>query len=192
MAPLAAQNLTTRWYFDYVTGNDAAKARNHTAMLRTAALTDVTPVEIQDKFLLILNALSAAAFRLGWRVTGVRKSAANTDFTVPVDMTPNLAAFAGTGSYTGWLISSEAIERRFLARSPLTGVRTKFSLYGEANNSIADFRISGGESGGVTSVVNILNGTGLPLLVAGDNTVPTWYPYASLNYNSYWEGALRN
>lgn len=191
MAPLPAYNLTRRYYFDYITGNDASKARQHTAMLRVAFDSAATDTQVQDKFLNILNALSPAAFRLGWKVTAVRKSLHNTDFTVPVTMTANLIAFAGTGTYTGWLVSSEAIERRFLGRSPTTGVKVSFSLYGEVNNSISDFRITSAESAGIANVISILNGATIPLFVAGDNTVPTWYPYASLNYNSYWEGELR-
>jgi hypothetical protein len=191
MAPLAAYNLTTRWYFDYITGNDAAKARAHTAMLRTAFDSPVSVSEIQDKFLNLLNQLGAPAFRAGWRVTGVRQSTANTDFSVPVPVTTNLAAFVGTGSYTGWVISSEAIERRFVGRSPLTGVKGSFSLYGEANNSIADFRASTSESTGTANVVAALNAASTPRLVVGDNTVATWYAYANLNYNSHWESALR-
>lgn len=191
MAPLPAYNLTKRYYFDYITGNDVAKARAHTAMLRVAFDSAATDTQVMDKFLNILNALSPGAFRLGWRVTNVRKSLANTDFTVPVTMTANLIAFSGTGTYTGWVVTSEAIERRFLGRSPITGVKTHFSLYGEVNNSISDLRITAGESAGVTGVLTILNSATLPVFVAGDNTVPSWYNYASLNYNSYWEGELR-
>lgn len=191
MAPLTAQNLTTRWYFDYITGSDAVKARRHTAMVRTAFDSTATSTDVQNKFLSVLNAIGPGGFRLGWTITGVRRSAANTTFSVPVTVIAGLAAFTGTVAYTAWVLSAEAIELRFQGRSPTTGVKTHFSLYGVGNNSIADFRATTSESTGITNVVTVLNAASAPLLVAGDNTVPVWYPYGNYNYNSYWEGELR-
>lgn len=192
MAPLSAYNLTTRWYFDYVTGDDAAKAKPHTILWRTAFDSATTEADIQNKFRGFLLALGESNLRQGWHVTGVRKSLAGTDFSVPVALGADLANIEGTGAYTDWKLSAEALEMRWLGRSPLTGVRARFSLYGFFANVLNDFRYTAAEAAWANNTVGYLNAPSTPLLVAGDNTVATWYPFVDANYNSYWEGELRN
>lgn len=189
MAPVA-DNLSRRIYFDYVTGSAAPVAQAHTCMWRTAFdVADAGAAAVQEKFFQFLTAYSAAGFWAGWKVTGVRVSEGGQTFSVPVTLIANLVAFVGTASSAAAIVSSAAIEMVWLGRSPLTGVRTRFSLYGKAVVSIIDFRDSASVATG--NAVGILNANTAPLLVAADNTRSTWYAYANQNYNSYWESALR-
>lgn len=190
MAPLP-DNLTRRVYFDYISSSVTLLAKPHTCMWRDAFdLVDAGAAAIQAKFLSFLQAYTVAGFWTGWQVVGVRVSEGNTDFSVPVPIAAGLAAFIGTGVTGAAPVSAAAIEQVWLGRSPLTGVRTRFSLYGRAVPQITDFRDS--SSAQTIAAVGILNAAVAPRLVAADNTVATWYPYANLNYNSYWESELRS
>lgn len=189
MAPLP-DNLTRRVFFDYVTSITAVVAQNHTAMLRFAFDTiDTNAVAAQTKFLDFLTALGAANLWQGWTVTGVRVSEGGTVISTPVPILPALDAFVGTAPTTGALVSSAAIEQVMVGRSPLTGVRGRFSLYGRAFINIGDFRDTA--SGQMTAGIAALNSNAGALPVAADNTRLTWYQYFNFNYNSYWERELR-
>lgn len=189
MAPLAT-NLTRRIYFDYVSSTTAVVAQEHTVMWRHAFdAVDAGALAIQQKFLDFLTLFTAAGFYSGWKVTGVRVSEGNQTFSVPVVMLAGLAAFVGTGSVASAIASSAAIEVVFVGRSPLTGRRTRFSIYGRTYNTITDFRDSAAAA--TLNAVALLNAATAPRLVALDNTVAVWNQYANLNYNSYWEGELR-
>ena len=183
MAPLA-DNLTRRVYFDYVTSTTAIVAQEHTCMWRTAFDTpDPNAVNAQTKFLAFLNQYGAAGFWTGWQVTGVRVSEGGNNFSVPVPLTAGLDAFVGTGSTASAIVSSAAIEAVFVGRSPLTGRRSRFSIYGRAFVNIGDFRDSA--AGPTLGAVAELNDETPILLVALDNTRSTWAQYNNFNYNSY-------
>ena len=189
MSPLAT-NLTRRVYFDYLTSSTALVAQNHTVMWRTAFDTpDPGAVNAQTKFLAFLNQYGAAGFWVGWQVTGVRVSEGNQTFSVPVALTSGLDAFVGTGSTATAIVSSAAIEAVFVGRSPITGRRSRFSIYGRAFASIGDFRDSA--AGPTLGAVAELNDETPIILVALDNTRSTWSQYNNFNYNSYWESELR-
>jgi hypothetical protein len=189
MAPLAT-NLSRRTYFDYVTSSTALVAQNHTAMWRTAFDTaDPGAVNTQTKFLAFLNQYGTSGFWAGWQITGVRVSEGNQTFSVPVPLTAGLGAFVGTSSTAAAIVSSAAIEAVFVGRSPLTGRRSRFSIYGRAFINVGDFRDSA--SGPTLGAVAELNDETPILLVALDNTRATWSQYNNYNYNSYWESALR-
>lgn len=190
MAPLP-DNLTRRVYFDYVTSTTALVAQQHTAMLRFAFDTvDTNAVAAQTKFLNFLAAIGAAGFWVGWRVTGVRVSQGGQVISTPVPLLSGLASFVGTASTATAIVSSAAIEQVAVGRSPTTGVKGRFSIYGRAFANIGDFRDTAGAS--TLSAIAELNSNAGALPVAADNTRLTWYQYFNFNYNSYWESALRS
>lgn len=189
MAPVA-ENLSRRIYFDYVTSTNAPVAQEHTTMWRTAFDTpDPGAANAQAKFLAFLTAYGVAGFWAGWRVTGVRVSEGGQTFSVPVTLASGLAAFVGTFSTATAIVSSAAIEAVYVARSPITGVKGRFSIYGRAFASIGDFRDSAGAP--TLAAIAELNDATPTILVVADNTRGTWAQYNNYNYNSYWETELR-
>lgn len=190
MAPLPT-NGTGRIYFDYVTSNVTGLARAHTLQWRFGGDPTATYLDsLQSKFLSFLNALASSRLRPGWKVTGVRFSSAGNNFSVPVAVLPALASFVGNNATATWPLPQESLELTWQGRSPLTGRRVDFSLYGFATQAINALR----DNSSVPFVLNtvaVLNADTPPLLTAIDGTRATWYPYVNYNYNSYWEGELR-
>jgi len=189
MAPVA-NNLSRRVYFDYVTSTNAPVAQEHTIMWRTAFDTpDPGAANAQAKMLAFLSAYTVSSFWVGWRITGVRVSEGGQTFSVPAVLSGALAAFVGTFSTAAAVLSSAAIEVVHVGRSPITGVRSRFSMYGQAYASITDFRLTSGAN--LLAAIAELNDATPTILVAADNTRVTWAQYSNLNYNSYWESELR-
>ena len=181
------QNSTARYFFDYVTGNTAT-SQEHTAAMRVTTATSETTA--QGGFLDLLTAMGPARFATGWRILRVRFQGAGQGFSVPLALTPALAAWVGTGGPIS--PPNEAIELTYQGRSYASGRRGDVSLYGVLGFSLTtNYRITPGEAAWVGTAVGVLNASEAPLWIAIDGSELTWYPYANWNYNSYWERQLR-
>lgn len=184
MAPVP-DNLTSRVFFDYVTGN-LATSQEHTCMVRYISGT-TTATAVQTSFLALLNGFTAGAFRQNWRVTAVRVSQPSTNFSVLIPTLPALAAFLGT-SVVPYQTRFETVEDSMEGRSPTSGRRVSISLYRADNDADATFRY------GMPAAVQSALATGLTAqtFMTADTSAPVFYTYVNQNYNSYWERQLRS
>lgn len=190
-----AENLTHRVYFDYVTGIEAGVSKQHTVMWRALeSLPILDAVQgIQERFSDLLLAMENSTFRAGWGVTGVRYSVAGSTLSLPIDMITPLTTFIGQDSRTGWNPSTEAIQYRFEGRSPNTGIRGSFSLYGLYYVTVdSAFRLYPSEMDVLSDVLLVLTDPAGVRVVGRDNTILDWKRYVNVNYNSYWERNIRN
>lgn len=189
MAPLPANN-THRAFFDYVTGNSTT-SREHTVAVRyDPARVDVA--DVQTRFLAVLQALTAANFRQGWRVIRVRIQAAGTNFSTPVSVISGLASFLGTATTPTYNARVEAVEWTMQGRSVSTGRRVDISLYTALADATGNFRYTAADLSQVTATITALNtqsAAGAFLTI--DGTAANWYAYFNANYNSYWESRSR-
>lgn len=187
LAPVADNN-TDCWYLDYYTGH-ATTGVEHTWRMRlppTAGVDGASGV-----FYHLLNAIGAANFWTGWKPLRMRYRASGSNFTVPAGMGASLSAFVGTGAMTNYTSSFEAVEHTVQGRSPSTGRRVDYSLYGI-------------KLGGMPGAFRYLSSAGAPytnwiaahatlptLVLTRDGSSATFYPYVNLNFNSYWETRIR-
>lgn len=189
MAPLPATN-TARIWFDYQT---ADTGREHTAQFRIPDISPGTLAAAQASFAAVLTALGASNLRETWRVLRCRYAGVGSTIELPLVLASFFDTFTGTavGAYP---VDREAVELRFPGRSPTSGRKVSFALYGlRANLSLNNFRYESSASGFgayVAAVVGELNGAGNNFTTI-DGTSPLWYPYATVNYNSYWEAEIR-
>lgn len=191
MAPLPP-NSTARFWFDYTTGSGPL-AQTHTTMWRVPD-EGASSAAVQAKFVAFLAAIGVESFWTGWRVTAVRYSDIGSNFSFPVPLETTLAAFAGDND-TVHPLSDEAREYVWTGRSPVTGRRVDFSLYGLAVPTSPTFRYTVGDIGPTDIVavsIDALENTPQIGPLAIDGAVPVWYPYVNVNFNSYWEGELRS
>lgn len=183
MAPLPPSN-TARVFFDYDTGRHL-----HTVQIRhdTAAGGDI--VAVQSRFFDFLTAIQGDLVA-GWRLVAMRVAAQGSDITLPVDMSSELANFVG-GGQPAISEAAEALQATWVGRSPTTGRRVRLSLYGTDQPLPGNFRFGPGE----TSLASAAAFAALELnpacFIAIDGSNPTWYTYVDVQYNSYWETALR-
>jgi hypothetical protein len=185
------QNSTSRFFFDYVTG-DRAWSKAHTMQFRPAGGgSDPGGVIAQRKFHDFLNAFGASNLLEGWKVQAVRFQAGGTNFSVPVAISTDLSTFIGTGIVTGYTAAAEAVEATFQARSLTTGRRVDVSLYGHRFGLNDNMRYTSADSGAIANAVVNLNDDTDYAWGAVDGSAVYWYPYMNVNNNSYWESELR-
>ena len=191
MAPLP-QNSTTRYFFDYVTGNATTSTEHTIAMRVNPAIVD--PPTACAGLLAVLTAWTNGNFRSGWRVIRGRVQAAGSNFSVPITLTTALANFVGTLS-TGYVARLEAVEDTFQGRSLTTGRRVDLSFYRAATDPTDNFRVVAGGSGLNLTVQNVRNAIQAEvangMFLAIDQSQPTYSAYMNQNYNSYWERRIR-
>jgi len=185
-----APNNTGRVFVDYVTGNQAY-SKEHTLTLRPGP----SAASASDIAFQFLSLIGVSNFLTGWRPIRLRVQGAGEDFSFPVEMESNLAAFVGTGSVSGFTEAFEAVQHTLQGRTASSGTRASIQLYGIRSQIPTKFRFLPSEApfnGWLPAMLTALNASeaGLPL-VAVDNVRPIWYPYINVNYNSYWEGAIR-
>lgn len=190
MAPLPA-NSTGRIFFDYVTGVQTT-SKEHTVMWRFDPANQ-TQLQAQGAFLQFLTLMTAGNFRQGWKVIRVRVAQPYSDFSFPVAVDGSLAGFVGT-NVSAYPQNREAEEWTWQGRSPTTGKRVDFSVYGISSAAPANFRypVGAGSPAWVGQTVDLLNSfasTSAPLVI--DGTRPIWYQYVNEQANSYWEGQIR-
>lgn len=189
MARLPANNTVTL-FIDYRTQLNGVE---HTMQVRPLSGDGGDITAAQQTVLDMLNALGPTFLRTGWRVLSVRGRQANSSVTAPVPILPALQAFAGTNN-NSYSDDREAVEMRFVGRSLTTGTRVGLSIFGIAGNiPVGRFRITAATPTWGASVVNAaaaLN-AGATNARTIDGTIPLWYSYANINYNSYWERRIR-
>jgi hypothetical protein len=189
-------NATNRYWVDYVTGNIAGVSREHSVMLRIAAgEQSVADVAAQGAaiFLSFLTAIAATSFRTGWRVIRTRVATAGNDFSLPVTPPQALSDFAGLNTGNQWNVPMEAVQYTWVGRSFTTGKRARLSLYGiqlgNTGTVDANFRFTSGEGTWVNASSQVLTAAGG--LCCVDGSQAGWYPYVNVQYNSFWERAIR-
>lgn len=189
MAPLPV-TATARIWFDYQT---ADTGREHTVQFRIPGTSAGQLADAQVSFGSVLTAFDPANLRDTWRVLRCRYASLGSTIELPLPLNTFLSTFVGTaaGSYP---VDREAVEVRFLGRSTATGRKTSFALYGaRANLGLSNFRYEAGSGGFGVFVAQVQAELSNPAntFVAIDGNKPVWYPYATLNYNSYWEEEIR-
>ena len=185
MAPLPVTN-TGRFWLDYTVGD-----LEHTLMWRfNDALVDPAyTVTVLEGFFSYLDTVLYTDFA----ILGARWAAAGSNFSLPYDISAStLNGFTGSGP-----VATPANQRPrelvYVGRSQASGRRARFSLYGAVIDTPGNYRIGPGEEPFTdTAIFAALNsGSGVGSPVAIDNTPVVWYPYANVNYNSYWETEVR-
>lgn len=193
MAPLPTTN-TARLEVDYVS-NSSSTAQQHTMRVRYNGAS-VNPFDAQGDLLAVLNGIGEANFATGWRVLQVRNGAQGDPNTFPVSADPDLLAFLGSGSLTGWNAVDETVEWRFVGRGAPSGRHVSLSIYGLVVARPATFREDivvepANWVRNATVAMNLSANAGAVFLnIAGDPTF--WYGYANWQQNSYWESELRS
>lgn len=191
MAPLP-ENNTAVMFYDYLTGLNAT-SQEHTFQVRYPGPGTLPAAVHQAVDDLIVAAIGATRFAVGWKFVRARVRQAGSTVTLPAVLPPGLATFAGTGPNLA--ADAEAREWTLQGRSPTSGRRVDLSLYGIALPNPANFRIQAG--GGATWLVNAVEALNVNSdagngFVAIDNSAANWYAYMNMNYNSYWERRIRS
>lgn len=176
MAELPANN-TARWYIDYSTS-----LSEHTLMLRsTAATGSPAVVAVVSSLFTALNSVLSLH-----TINRIRYSAQGQDYSIPVPSTLDGDTF-GTGGAT---TLGDAGYLNFVGRS-IDGRRVKAAVFGITLAIPSDFRLTSGESAPVLNAVAALNSNpDVALAISGADT--TWYPYANVGINSYWQKEHRS
>lgn len=184
--PPLPDNNTARTWFQYTTG-DGIASQTHEIMFRfNQALA--APEDAGAALLAVLQSYGPGSFRVGWRVLAQRWSAAQSAFSVPVQPDPSLLAFVGTGSSAAYQARWEAVEDTLVGRSLTSGRKARLSLFRANGEADATFRFPMGA--GLQTALSQGSGSGFILCI--DGSAPSWYTYVNQNYNSYWEGEIRN
>lgn len=186
-------NVTHRVTFDYVSNSQAGYGKEHSIQLRIIDTQQSDESIFTSGTAIIstfLNAVGAANLVAGWRVLRGRVSRIGTDFSLPMQLTPGLESFVGTGSVSGWSGDKEAVQWTWVGRSRATGKRTRLSIYGvKFTNLDPSFRVLPNEAAWVKTASDVL--TAAADLVTIDGTPAIWYDYVNVQYNSYWERKIR-
>jgi hypothetical protein len=176
--PALPANNTPRIWVGYFDGEN-----EHELMIRYIA-SGATVADAMDSAHNFLTALDPMLYTI--EITGCRASASGSEFSFPVLWTG--AASYGDDPMPTLLAPREL---RFLGRDN-TGRRVSWSLYGGKFTSPDSYRISAFDN------VNVSNGiTAIETAIVADTFVtinlgdPIIYPYADVNFNSYWEKEAR-
>lgn len=176
MAPLPPDS-TTRVYFDYDDG-----INQHTLVCRLGILGD--PVVAMDAIDAFMESLAPSLSLI--TVVGARWSVSGSNVTNPL-------GWSGAATYGSGVMPAENAPRelRFIGRSA-DGRRNSVSVYGYDGPTPALYRINAEASVDISNAIVALESG-----VAGGNwytistQIPVWKPYASFNFNSYWERQAR-
>lgn len=180
MAPVPP-NSTVTYFFDYTTGRV-----EHTFQVRTNGASEAEVFTAVSEFLEAVSNILPTT----WALRGARRRGLGAQFTLPVSLSPGLAAFEGE-SATALSEVEETREWVWVGRGTLTGRRVEISLYGLILTVPPSFRyshVSGPPSLGGAALV-LRSNSGVFTTILGDNAA--WYPYTNVNFNSYWEGRAR-
>lgn len=177
MAPLP-DNSTARVWVDY---NDGVN--DHSLMIRYSP-SGATVADAMDAAIAFLEAMDPLLYLIG--ITGARASAAGSTFSFPV-------AWTGAATYGDDTMDPVFAPRetRFLGRDN-GGRRVSWSLYGGKYETPENYRLNPLDFAAVASAIsaieaNVVADTFLTINY-GD---PIVYPYADVNFNSYWERQAR-
>ena len=176
MAPLPPSNTARAW-LDY-----ADAFNQHSIMFRIAPTATLVTIKSQiDAVMLQLSPVLTLLTVVGFRVAVIGSNVTNP------------SPWTGAATYgSGTLLDSNAPrELRFIGRST-DGRQNSVSVYGFSGATPGDYRIDASESADVSDTILALanaSALGVGLTISGQ--VPVWKPYASFNFNSYWEKEAR-
>lgn len=183
LPPLVPAN-TCRLYVDY-----KANGREHTVQFRYGGIEGAGPpptaflAGVSD----FLNACEAF-MPTDWQSLGARYSEVGSNVSLPI--TP--LSF-GPGVIGVWAGEAPAFVS-FVGRSS-GGRRTRVTLLGaglapgDEGGVTSDYRATVAESGAIATARTQLIAAGVQ---AVDGLPVTWYAYANLGYNAYWQRAVRS
>lgn len=175
MAPLPPSS-TRRYFVDYETCLE-----NHTTMVRTDA--GVSPAAFTTAFQSIMTELSSLLYTVN--VAGVRTAALGSDVSLPVTSGLTGYIYGGPNGAHG----AAPIFLDFIGRSS-AGRRARMSIYG-LQLVPQDYRLTSGDNSHIQNVVGILNST-TGMFIGIDGNPVTWYGYANVGYNAYWQREVRS
>jgi hypothetical protein len=176
MAPLP-QNSTPRFWLDYTDGSF-----QHSVMFRYAASAGLPA--IMDVVQQFMADMAPSCCLL--TVVDARASASGSNISLPVAWTGD--ATFGTGAQVN---VNRPIEVRFEGRGP-TGRRANWSLYGWDAGVPGAFRIPFDAAASIGDSIQTLGAAATAGTLLGiDGFPPVIYPYANIQYNSYWETKCR-
>lgn len=152
-----------------------------------------SPIDALDRLYYILNFV-AGSLPVTWAVTGVRYSALGSDISLPIDYSAS-ELFGFTGTVTDPFPEvNHPRQLNWVGRSIVSGRRARIGIYGWLGTTPANFRYGPGESvfsqAEIPAALNLASAAGS--FVAIDGTRVQWYPYANVNFNSYWESERRS
>lgn len=177
MAPLPDNN-TARFWLDYTT-----PLNQHSLMVRYSP-SGATLAEVMAAVDSFLSAIEGMLNVIN--IAGARASAAGSEFSFPVLWTG--AATYGSGALNAAL---EPRETRWLGRDN-GGRRVSWSMYGCNYDTPSNYRLDAAEftdvGAGISAIEAAIVGDSFLTINYGD---PIIYPYASVNFNSYWERQAR-
>ena len=181
-----APNYTARYRVRY-----SVSGAVHTLTLRVdpaaqtiAGVSAAGAANVND----IFSALSSVLFS-DFVVLGADAAVQDSDIFLPATTLPT--AF---GEVAANDVAWQPLNLSFVGRSSAGG-RAIFHVYGVATNPLAtgtgenDYRLTPAENTAIGNVPSILNTNGNTL--ANDGEQVTWYPYANIGFNAYWQRRRR-
>lgn len=187
--PPLPDNTTQRLWLQYTSAGV-----EHELMVRPAAAA--SPGQILTWAADIAQVLATRMFTVD-SVTGARYSAAGTEFSTPIALTPVVGVINATGNIWGQDPESTMLSIPF--RSGASGRKGRVSFFtGVATTSWPDNnRYEPGESAPVDTfrinLVNVLTGiSGAGVFATAiDGTSVIFKPYVNIRQNSYWQSKQR-
>lgn len=176
MAPLPPESTARAW----LTYNDGIN--EHSMTMRLGPLA--TLVNINASFDALLDALAPILYVI--TIVGLEVSSDNSNVRNPVTWT-------GSATYgTGTLVAANAPrELRFIGRAG-DGRQGSVSVYGYSGSTPDIFRLNAASIDPVADAIVVLDaGYANDLWLSISTLRQIWKPYASFNFNSYWEKEAR-
>lgn len=186
--PDFAPNYTARYRVRYSVGGAV-----HTCQLRVEpaaqTITGVSTIGaavFTDLFTALSSLLSD-----DFTILGADAAVQDSDIFLPADALPVGAGSLGQTIDLGY----RPLNLSFVGRSSVGG-RAVFRVFGVATNPMGaptienDYRLTSAESVPIASATNALN-LASGVLLANDGANVTWYPYANINVNAYWQKRAR-
>lgn len=171
MAPLP-DNLTDRYFIDYQQG-----AFQHTMMIR--AHPDVLSTEVDAVMTNVFTLM--AALVCATTVVGVRLSRAGQNHSFPIPSGLVGDSF-GTGTPSG-LTTAQFLS--WVGRTE-SGRRSRIFMFGYDSPMPVDFRLTSADVAAVGTIATTFTDA-QNIFLAADGTKPTFYSYANIGVNAYWQ-----
>lgn len=178
MAPLPA-NSTAVLFIDY---EDAFASHQFQVRCTAVAGLDIARQSVTN-FLNALQPIRSAQ----WVLTGARFRETGSNITLPVEQ-PAMAA----GSAATPVAEQAPRFVSWIGRGATSGRRVRVYLYGLTIGLQPDYRFTPSENATLNAARAALQAASAngAFITAGGDT-PTWYTYANLGYNAYWQRERR-
>lgn len=176
MAPLPPQNTARHW-IDYNDGYN-----DHSLLVRHGPA--VSSIEVLNSVVPFFEAIAPLLYLI--TITGARAAPINSVLSVPV-------AWPGAATYGAFLMPEDLTPRQlcFLGRTS-TGRRARWFLFGYNEPPPGPFRLTQTDHAEIGEAIQaIISAQAEDVFLAIDGNDPQMYPYADVNYNSYWEAEAR-